>query len=157
MAAESVGQIGLDLTVNDRSFKKQMVGIQGMAKKAGAALAAAFAVKKIIDFGASCIELGSDLAEVQNVVDVTFPRMSKQVDEFARNAAGSFGRLKRWQRSSRVRSALWRRHSGSTSKQPTRCLRPLPVWLETLPSFYNISQDEAYTKMRRCSPGKLRS
>lgn len=34
MAAESVGQIGLDLTVNDRSFKKQMAGIQGMAKKA---------------------------------------------------------------------------------------------------------------------------
>ena len=91
MAAESVGQIGLDLTVNDRSFKKQMAGIQGMAKKAGAALAAAFAVKKIIDFGAACIELGSDLAEVQNVVDVTFPRMSKKVDEFARNAAGSFG------------------------------------------------------------------
>ena len=122
MAAESVGQIGLDLTVNDRSFKKQMVGIQGMAKKAGAALAAAFAVKKIIDFGASCIELGSDLAEVQNVVDVTFPRMSKQVDEFARNAAGSFG----------LSETMAKKFTGSTSKQPTRCLRPLPVWLETL-------------------------
>ena len=62
MAAESVGQIGLDLTVNDRSFKKQMAGIQGMAKKAGAALAAAFAVKKIIDFGA--VYLGKDIDEI---------------------------------------------------------------------------------------------
>ena len=79
MAADSVGQIGLDLVVNQNQFKQQMAGIQGLAKKAGAALAAAFAVKKIIDFGAQCVELGSDLAEVQNVVDVTFPRMSKQV------------------------------------------------------------------------------
>mgnify|MGYP000516602021 CR=1 FL=1 len=77
MAADSVGQIGLDLVVNKNDFDKQMKGIQGLAKKAGAALAAAFAVKKLIDFGAQCIELGSDLQEVQNVVDVTFPRMSK--------------------------------------------------------------------------------
>lgn len=57
MAADSVGQIGLDLVVNQNQFKQQMAGIQGLAKKAGAALAAAFAVKKIIDFGAQCIEL----------------------------------------------------------------------------------------------------
>nr|WP_303040981.1 hypothetical protein [Enterocloster clostridioformis] len=55
MAADSVGQIGLDLVVNQNQFKQQMAGIQGLAKKAGAALAAAFAVKKIIDFGAQCI------------------------------------------------------------------------------------------------------
>lgn len=59
MAADSVGQIGLDLVVNKNDFDKQMKGIQGLAKKAGAALAAAFAVKKLIDFGAQCIELGS--------------------------------------------------------------------------------------------------
>ena len=52
MAADIVGQIGLVLVVNQNQFKQQMAGIQGLAKKAGAALAAAFAVKKIIDFGA---------------------------------------------------------------------------------------------------------
>ena len=91
MPADSVGQIGLDLVVNQNQFQRQMRGIQGLAKKAGTALAAAFAVKKLIDFGAQCIELGSDLQEVQNVVDVTFPQMSKQVDKFAQNAASSFG------------------------------------------------------------------
>ena len=70
--AESVGQIGLDLVVNQKQYNKQMSGIAGTAKKAGAALAAAFAVKKVVDFGAECVKLGSDLAEVQNVVDVTF-------------------------------------------------------------------------------------
>lgn len=91
MAADSVGQIGLDLVVNKNEFDSQMLGIQNLAKKAGKSLAAAFAVKKVFDFGKSCIELGSDLAEVQNVVDVTFSQMSKQVDKFAQNAATQFG------------------------------------------------------------------
>ena len=60
---DSVGRIGLDLVVNKGSFDKQMVGIQGLAVKAGKALAGAFAVKKLVDFGAQCIELGSDLQE----------------------------------------------------------------------------------------------
>ena len=93
MAADkdSAGQIGLDLVINQKDFNRQLKGIQSLAKKAGAALASAFAVKKLVDFGKECIALGSDLQEVQNVVDVTFPRMSKQVNEFAKNAASQFG------------------------------------------------------------------
>ena len=89
--ATSVGQIGLDLVVNKKDFNKQMSGIQSLATKVGKKLAAAFAVKKLVDFSEKCIELGSDLREVQNVVDVTFPAMSKQVDKFAHNAATAFG------------------------------------------------------------------
>ncbi len=121
MAADSVGQIGLDLVVNQNQFKQQMSGIQGMAKKAGAALASAFAVKKIWDFGAACIELGSDLAEVQNVVDVTFPQLSRQVDKFAKDAAASFGLLKPWPRNSLVHLEQWPRHLAFRSRLPMRC------------------------------------
>ena len=91
MAEDSAGEIRLDLVVNRNGFEKQIADIQGLAKKAGVALAAAFSVKQIWDFGAACIELGSDLAEVQNVVDVSFPQMSAQVDKFAKDAAASFG------------------------------------------------------------------
>ena len=86
-----------------------MRGIESLAKKAGATLAAAFGVKKLIDFGKSCLELGSDLAEVQNVVDVTFPNMTAQVDKFAKSAAQSFGFLRPWQSSSPVPSGQWRK------------------------------------------------
>ena len=89
--AESVGQIGLDLVVNQSGFNRQMSGIQSLARKAGAALAGAFAVKKLVDFGRSCTQLGSDLAEVQNVVDVTFPHMTAQIDKFAKSAIKDFG------------------------------------------------------------------
>ena len=91
MPGDSAGQIGLDLVVNQGPFRRQMAGITGLAKKAGAALAAAFATKQIINFGKQCLELGSDLSEVQNVVDVTFPNMTAQVDAFAKSAAASFG------------------------------------------------------------------
>ena len=76
---DSIGEIGLDLVVNQNQFKRQMNSMMGMAKKAGAALASAFAVGKLVEFGKKCLELGSDLAEVQNVVDVTFPTLSAQV------------------------------------------------------------------------------
>ena len=44
MAAESVGQIGLDLVVNQQGFDKQVAGIQGLAKKAGLAIAAVLGI-----------------------------------------------------------------------------------------------------------------
>ena len=45
MGADSAGQIGLDLVINKNDFDRQLKGIQSTAKKAGAAIAAAFAVK----------------------------------------------------------------------------------------------------------------
>lgn len=88
--AESIGEIQLDLVVNQGQFNKQMLGISSLAKKTGAALAGAFAIKKIVNFGKECLELGSDLAEVQNVVDVSFPTMSAKINDFAKGAAASF-------------------------------------------------------------------
>lgn len=48
---DSIGEIGLDLVVNQNQFKRQMNGMMGLAKKAGAALASAFAVGKLVEFG----------------------------------------------------------------------------------------------------------
>lgn len=121
MAADSVGQIGLDLVVNRGSFNKQMAGIQSLAKKAGLALAAAFSVKKIWDFGAACVELGSDLAEVQNVVDVTFPQMSKQVNAFAKDAITSLVCLRLWPSVSPAPLGQWPRLLDLTNRRPMRC------------------------------------
>ena len=113
---DSVGQIALDLVVNKNDFEKQMTGIRGLAKKAGAALAGAFAIKKLVDFSKSCIELGSDLAEVQNVVDVTFPHMNQQINQFAQNAAKQFGLSRRWRSALRVPLAQWRKRLASEKR-----------------------------------------
>lgn len=157
MAADSVGQIGLDLVVNKNDFDRQMKGIQGLAKKAGAALAAAFAVKKLVDFGAQCIELGSDLAEVQNVVDVTFHRMSKQIDEFAKNAAVQFGLSETMAKKFSGTFGAMAKAFGFGEKQAYEMSTALTGLAGDVASFYNISQDEAYTKLKSVFTGETES
>ena len=148
MAAESVGQIGLDLVVNQNQFKRQMSGITGLAKKAGAALAAAFAVKKIVQFGNECIKLGSDLAEVQNVVDVTFPAMTAQVDKFAKSAAGSFGLSETMAKRFTGTFGAMAKAFGFSEQAAYDMSTTLTGLSGDIASFYNISQDEAYTKLK---------
>lgn len=154
MAADSVGQIGLDLVVNQNQFKQQMAGIQSMAKKAGLALAAAFSVKKIWDFGAACVELGSDLAEVQNVVDVTFPRMSKQVDDFAKNAITSFGLSETMAKRFTGTFGAMAKAFGFGEQAAYEMSTTLTGLAGDVASFYNISQDEAYTKLKSVFTGE---
>ena len=157
MSATSVGQIGLDLVVNKNQFESQMVGITGMAKKAGAALAAAFGVKKLVDFGKQCLKLGSDLAEVQNVVDVTFPKMTAQVDEFAKSAAQSFGLSETMAKQYTGTFGAMAKAFGFTESQAYDMGSALTGLAGDVASFYNLSQDEAYTKLKSVFTGETES
>lgn len=179
MAATSVGQIGLDLVVNENRFQTQMSGIgntarraantlqnqiqpqlegiTGMAKKAGMALGAAFGVKKIVDFGKQCLELGSDLAEVQNVVDVTFPSMTAQVDKFAKNAAQSFGLSETMAKQYTGTFGAMAKAFGFTEQQAYDMGSTLTGLAGDVASFYNLSQDEAYTKIKSVFTGETES
>lgn len=157
MAAESVGQIGLDLVINKNGFDKQLVGIQNLAKKTGKALAAAFTVKKLVDFGKECIELGSDLAEVQNVVDVVFPNMNKKIDSFAKNAAAQFGLSETMAKKFTGMFGAMSKAFGFGEKQAYDMSATLTGLAGDVASFYNISQDEAYTKLKSVFTGETES
>lgn len=154
MAADSVGQIGLDLVVNQNQFKQQMAGIQSMAKKAGAALAAAFAVKKLIDFGAQCIELGSRLAEVDNVIQQAVPSMQKQIDSFAKNAIKQFGMSETSAKKFTGVFASMSRGFGFTEKSAASMGMTLTGLAADVASFYDTSQEEAFTKLKSVFTGE---
>ena len=155
--ALSVGQIGLDLVVNKNQFQKQMSGITGIAKKAGSVLATAFDLKKIVDFGKQCIELGSNLAEVQNVVDVTFPHMTAQVDQFAKSAAASFGLSETMAKQFTGNFGAMAQAFGFSEKQAYNMGTTLTGLAGDVASFYNISQDEAFTKLKSVFTGETES
>lgn len=157
MAADSVGQIGLDLVINKNGFDKQLVGIQSLAKKTGKILAAAFTVKKLADFGKECIDLGSDLAEVQNVVDVVFPHMNKQIDGFAKNAAAQFGLSETMTKKFTGTFGAMSKAFGFGEKQAYDMSTTLTGLAGDVASFYNISQDEAYTKLKSVFTGETES
>ena len=98
------GSVIIDTRINTAGFGKGAAGLktqfQGLSKaagKLGMIIAAAFSVKAIVTFSKEAIALGSDLQEVQNVVDVTFTTMNEQINEFAKNAA-IFAVFPRWQR-----------------------------------------------------------
>lgn len=157
MDKDSVGQIALDLVVNKNDFEKQMTGIRGLAKKAGAALAGAFAIKKLVDFSKSCIELGSDLAEVQNVVDVTFPHMNQQINQFAQNAAKQFGLSETMAKRFTGTFGAMAKAFGFGEKAAYDMSTTLTGLAGDVASFRNIGQDEAYTKLKSVFTGETES
>lgn len=157
MSATSVGEIGLDLVVNQKKFHKQMSGVMNLAKKTGVALAAAFGVKKLADFGKQCLELGSDLQEVQNVVDVTFPSMTAQVDKFAKSAAGSFGLSETMAKKFTGTFGAMAKSFGFSERAAYDMGSTLTGLAGDIASFYNIGQDEAYTKLKSVFTGETES
>lgn len=157
VATESIGQILLNLVVNKKDFERQMGGIQKLAKTTGKMLASAFAVKKLVDFGKQCLELGSDLAEVQNVVDVTFPAMSKKVGEFAQDAANAFGLSETMAKQFTGTFGAMAKAFGFAEQQAYDMSTTLTGLAGDVASFYNISQDAAYTKLKSVFTGETES
>lgn len=154
MAADSAGQIGLDLVINQQQFNKQLSGIQNLAKKTGKMLAGAFAVKGLTSFAKDCIELGSDLTEVQNVVDVVFPTMSKKVNEFAQNATSTFGLSETMAKKFTGTFGAMANAFGFSEKESYKMSTALTGLAGDVASFYNISQDEAFTKLKSVFSGE---
>ena len=156
--SQSVGKIHLDLGINSKNFSKSMSGIEGMAKKAAKTLAAAFAIKGITDFGKQCLDLGSDLTEVQNVVDTAFgPKVSKKVDKFAQSAATSFGLSETMAKRYAGTFGAMATAFGFSQDQAADMSTQLTGLAGDVASFYNISQDEAYTKLKSVFTGETES
>lgn len=162
MAAD--GSIIIDTRINTQGFGKGAANLKGQfaslgtsMKKLGEMIAAAFSVKVLIDFGKQALELGSNLQEVQNVVDVTFTTMNEQVNEFAQNAAKTAG----------LSETMAKQYSGTfgamaksfkfTEAQAYTMATSLTQLAGDVASFYNLTQDEAYTKLKSVFTGETES
>lgn len=154
---DSVGQVGLDLVLNKGEFESGLNSITKLATNAGKMLAGAFAVGKLISFGKECVELGSNLAEVQNVVDTVFPTMNKQIDNFARNAAAQFGLSETMTKNFTGTFGAMGKAFGFSEGQAYDMATALTGLAGDVASFYNMSQDEAYTKLKSVFTGETES
>lgn len=110
-----------------------------------------------IYFITDSISLGSDLQEVQNVVDSVFTTMSKQVDEFARNAAASAGLSETMAKRYTGTFGAMAKSFGFAEGEALNMATSLTQLSGDLASFYNISQDEAYTKLKSVFTGETES
>lgn len=165
MGTTTVGTIGLNMALNSAGFRRSLQNVQSQAntagtkisnsfKKIGAAIAAAFSAKMIVSFGKACIDLGSDLAEVQNVVDVTFTTMSDKVNEWAVNAQKAYGLSETMAKKYVGTFGSMAEAFGFTEQQSYDMATALAGLTGDVASFYNISQDLAYTKLKSVFSGE---
>ena len=126
-------------------------------KKLAVAAVSAFAVKSITSFAKECLDLGSDLTEVQNVVDVTFPNMSEEISSFAKEAAKQFGLSETMAKRYAGTLGSMAEAFGFTEKQAASMATTLTGLAGDVASFYNINQDEAYTKLKSVFTGETES
>lgn len=152
---KSDGSIIIDTRIDTKGFQSGSVNLQsqfsklaGLAKKLSIALGGAFALGKIVQFGKEAIDLGSDLQEVQNVVDVTFGSLSGQIDEFAKNAITSFGlsELSAKQYASTIGAML--KSMGFATDQAAAMSTEIAGLAGDVASFYNLTGDDAFAKIR---------
>lgn len=142
--------------VTDR-IARQTARIANSWKKVGAILASVLSIAAIVAFGKSCIELGSNLTEVQNVVDVTFGSMSGRVDAFAKDAAKAFGLSETMAKKYMGTYGAMAKSFGITGKAGYDMSAAITGLTGDVASFYNLSQDEAYTKLKSIFTGETES
>ena len=159
----NVGAVDFELLLNSNPFNNriqtagntiQKSGIENSLKSIGKAAIAAFSVKAVVDFTKSCLELGSNLAEVQNVVDVTFGNLNSEVDKFAQNAITQFG----------LGQTVTKKYVGTfgamakafdfNNQAALQMSETLTGLVGDVASFYNLSSDEAFTKLKSVFTGE---
>lgn len=138
-------------------IERQTARIANSWKRVGSILASVLSIAAIVAFGKSCIELGSNLTEVQNVVDVTFGSMSGRVDAFAKDAAKAFGLSETMAKKYMGTYGAMAKSFGITGKAGYDMSAAITGLTGDVASFYNLSQDEAYTKLKSIFTGETES
>ncbi len=154
---EQIAQVQNKVDTMTTRVNNNVKKMSGTFDKVGKIVSGALAIGVISKFTKSCLDLGSDLQEVQNVVDVTFGSMSNKVNEFAKNAWKTVGL-------SETMAKKYMGNFGAMAKSMGFAVGSAEEMAETLTklsgdvsSFYNISQDEAYTKLKSVFTGETES
>ncbi len=173
----NVGKISLDMVLNSREFDKNLTSkmnniqktttkdlnkiektvsgpLTSAFSKLGVAVAAAFSVKAIVNFSSECLKFGSDLVEVQNVVDTAFKTMSGTVDEFAKTSIDRIGMSETKYKEYIGTMGLMSQSFGFTEKQALSMSKALTDLVGDVSSIRNISFEESYNKIKAVFTGE---
>lgn len=155
------GSVIIDTRLNTNGFgkgvgnlKSQFGGLGAATKKLGGLIAAAFSVKVIADFSKEAVKLGSDLQEVQNVVDVTFTSMNEQVNQFAKSAMQTAGLSETMAKKYTGTFGAMAKSFKFSEEEAYAMATSLTQLSGDVASFYNLTQDEAYTKLKSVFTGE---
>lgn len=160
--SDVVGQIALELGIDSSQIVNQLTGASNKASKQatsifsgmGKKIAGALSIAALAKFTKDCIEVGSNVTEVQNVVDTAFKDLAGSADEWASNAMTNFGLS---ELSAKKYMGVFGQMSnamGITGKAALDMAENVTGLTGDVASFYNLSTDEAYTKLKSIWTGE---
>ena len=160
--SDVAGQIALELGIDSSQIVNQLTGASNKAAKQatsifsgmGKKIAGALSIAALTKFTKDCIEVGSNVTEVQNVVDTAFGDLSHQADLWASNAMTNFGLS---ELSAKKYMGVFGQMSnamGITGQAALDMAEDVTGLTGDVASFYNLGTDEAYTKLKSIWTGE---
>ena len=137
-----------------KSVNNSLGGLKSMLGKIAIAAAAAFSIKKLIDFGKQSIETASDLQEVQNVVDTAFGESKQKMEDFANTAVETYGISKLTAKQTGSTFMAMASGMGIANDNASDMSVSLTGLSADMASFYNVQQDVAGTALKSVFTGE---
>lgn len=148
MSAAYDGYIRIGTKIDQTGAKSGMAALAKSLKGFAAAVGVAFGVAAVVDFGKACIEVASNLNEVQNVVDTTFCSASEKINAFAQSAATSYGLSElAAKRYSGTMGAMLKSMGFATDQAADMSIQ-MAALAGDMASFYNLDAEDAFAKIR---------
>ena len=145
------GSLLFDTHIDGSGFNSGVSKLGGSAKKgltAVSGIITAVIGSAVAKAAMECVNLASDLQEVQNVVDVTFGESAGTINDWSRQAATAFGlsELSAKQYTGTMGAML--KSSGIADDAIVQMSTDLVGLSGDFASFFNIANDEAFAKIR---------
>ena len=160
--SDVVGQIALELGIDRSQIVNQLTGASNKAAKQatsifsgmGKKIAAGLSIAAFTKFTKDCLEVGSNITEVQNVVDTAFKGLSGSADEWASNAMTNFGLSELSAKKYMGVFGQMNDAMGITGKTALDMAENVTGLTGDVASFYNLGTNEAYTKLKSIWTGE---
>lgn len=112
-------------------------------------------LRSVFSWGKQAVELGSDITEVENVVDTAFGSMADKAYEFASTASEQFGLSELAAKNYSGTMMAMLKSSGVAQSSAADMSTTLAGLAGDIASFYNIDTDTAFYKIRSGISGEI--
>lgn len=138
-------------------IKSAFKSLSGTASQLGSLLSTVLGPVALIGLAKQCIELGSSVNEVQNVVDTAFGSMSSKMESFAKTSITQFGMSELSAKKTASTYMAMANGIGLAEDAASDMSIALTGLSGDVASFYNISQEDAASKLKGVFTGETES
>lgn len=161
LVSKTASKIGGGIKTIIGGFQRLGSGSSGL-KTASFNLSALFktaigfkAIQGLVDFGRSAVDLGSQITEVENVVDVAFGSMSDKAYQFASTAKEQFGLSELAAKTYSGTMMAMLKSLGVAQNAASDMSITLAGLAGDMASFFNLDTDVAFQKIRAGISGEI--